>query len=181
MLTGGGVERVSAPTIGADAAALVMHDLGIGDDGRLLLEREARDTWENAAKSKALAGSEARRALAAGDFGLAHAASHGGFSHRAGLSGRAMARGLPDGRLGETPCGSFPFESPAEGLAADSTWPSTNGWGFSPTVCPVVATMFSRTAELPTVNFRPAVGVATSFGVHAGATPSYPFSVIAPS
>ena len=54
VLTGGGVELVSAPTIGADAAALVMHDLGIGDDGRLLLEREARNTWENAVKTKAL-------------------------------------------------------------------------------------------------------------------------------
>jgi len=55
VLTGGSAEVLSAPTIGADAAELVMRDLGVNDD-RLLLEREARDTWENAVKSKALAG-----------------------------------------------------------------------------------------------------------------------------
>jgi uncharacterized SAM-binding protein YcdF (DUF218 family) len=55
VLTGGSAEVLSAPTIGADAAGLVMRDLGVGDD-RLLLEREARDTWENAVKSKALVG-----------------------------------------------------------------------------------------------------------------------------
>jgi len=53
VLTGGSAEVLSAPTIGADAAGLVMRDLGVSDD-RLLLEREARDTWENAFKSKAL-------------------------------------------------------------------------------------------------------------------------------
>jgi uncharacterized SAM-binding protein YcdF (DUF218 family) len=53
VLTGGSAEILSTPTIGADAAALVLRDLGISDD-RLLLEREARDTWENAIKTKKL-------------------------------------------------------------------------------------------------------------------------------
>jgi uncharacterized SAM-binding protein YcdF (DUF218 family) len=53
VLTGGSAEVLSAPFIGADAAGLVLRDLGIGDR-RLLLEREARDTWENAVKTKAL-------------------------------------------------------------------------------------------------------------------------------
>ena len=43
--------------VGADAMDLVLHDLGVGED-RVLLEREARDTWENAAKTKALVGSK---------------------------------------------------------------------------------------------------------------------------
>jgi uncharacterized SAM-binding protein YcdF (DUF218 family) len=51
VLTGGSAEILSAPTIGADAAALVLRDIGISGD-RLLLEREARDTWENAIKTK---------------------------------------------------------------------------------------------------------------------------------
>jgi uncharacterized SAM-binding protein YcdF (DUF218 family) len=53
VLTGGSAEILSTPTIGADAAALVLRDLGISGD-RLLLEREARDTWENAIKTKKL-------------------------------------------------------------------------------------------------------------------------------
>ena len=55
MLTSGAIEIVSAPDVGADAIEVVLRDLGIGED-RLLREREARDTWENAAKSKALVG-----------------------------------------------------------------------------------------------------------------------------
>ena len=55
VLTSGAIEIVSKPSVGADAMEVVLRDLGIGE-GRLLLEREARDTWENAAKSKALAG-----------------------------------------------------------------------------------------------------------------------------
>ena len=55
VLTSGAIEIVSAPSVGADAIEIVLRDLGI-EEGRLLLEREARDTWENAAKSKALAG-----------------------------------------------------------------------------------------------------------------------------
>ena len=57
VLTSGAIEIVSKPTVGADAMDLVLHDLGVGED-RVLLEREARDTWENAAKTKALVGSK---------------------------------------------------------------------------------------------------------------------------
>jgi uncharacterized SAM-binding protein YcdF (DUF218 family) len=55
VLTSGAIEIVSAPTAGADAIEIILRDLGIGED-RLFLERRARDTWENAAKSKALVG-----------------------------------------------------------------------------------------------------------------------------
>jgi uncharacterized SAM-binding protein YcdF (DUF218 family) len=55
VVTSGAVEIVSAPDVGTDAIEVVLRDLGIGED-RLLREREARDTWENAAKSKALVG-----------------------------------------------------------------------------------------------------------------------------
>ena len=55
VLTSGAIEIVSKPTVGADAMDLVLRDLGVGED-RVLLEREARDTWENAAKTKALVG-----------------------------------------------------------------------------------------------------------------------------
>ncbi len=48
VFTGGSVEVFSAPTIGADAAKLVLNDLGIQGAGRLILEREARNTWQNA-------------------------------------------------------------------------------------------------------------------------------------
>lgn len=54
VFTGGATEILSAPTIGADAAGHVLEDLGLAAD-RLLLERKARNTWENAVYSKAIA------------------------------------------------------------------------------------------------------------------------------
>jgi uncharacterized SAM-binding protein YcdF (DUF218 family) len=55
VFTGGAIEIFTGPTIGADAAAIVLHDIGVGSDDRLLLERKARNTWENAVYSKDLA------------------------------------------------------------------------------------------------------------------------------
>lgn len=54
IFSGGSTEILSAPTIGADAARIVLSDLGI-DGERLLFERRARNTWENALFSKVLA------------------------------------------------------------------------------------------------------------------------------
>jgi len=54
VFTGGAIEILTAPTIGADAAGRVLEDIGLGGD-RLLLERKARTTWENAVYAKALA------------------------------------------------------------------------------------------------------------------------------
>jgi uncharacterized SAM-binding protein YcdF (DUF218 family) len=54
VFTGGAIELLTAPTVGAEAAGRVLHDIGLGDD-RLLLERKARTTWENAVYAKALA------------------------------------------------------------------------------------------------------------------------------
>jgi uncharacterized SAM-binding protein YcdF (DUF218 family) len=53
VLTSGAIQIVSAPNVGADEMDFVLRDLGVGED-RLVLEREARDTWENAVKTKAL-------------------------------------------------------------------------------------------------------------------------------
>jgi uncharacterized SAM-binding protein YcdF (DUF218 family) len=52
VFTSGATEILTAPTIGADAAALVLRDFGV--EGRLILERKARNTWENAVYAKAL-------------------------------------------------------------------------------------------------------------------------------
>jgi uncharacterized SAM-binding protein YcdF (DUF218 family) len=54
LFTGGSVETLGAPTVEADAAGAVLRDLGIGTD-RLLIERSARNTVENAAFAKQLA------------------------------------------------------------------------------------------------------------------------------
>ena len=54
LFTGGSVEILREATVGADAAAIVLRDLGIADD-RLIVERKARNTEENAALAKALA------------------------------------------------------------------------------------------------------------------------------
>jgi len=54
VYSGGASEILRGPTIGADAAAITLRDL-IADGGdRLLLERKARNTWENAVYTKAL-------------------------------------------------------------------------------------------------------------------------------
>jgi uncharacterized SAM-binding protein YcdF (DUF218 family) len=54
LFTGGSVEILSEPTVEADAAGIVLRDLGI-EGSRLVLERKARNTEENAALAKALA------------------------------------------------------------------------------------------------------------------------------
>jgi uncharacterized SAM-binding protein YcdF (DUF218 family) len=54
VFTGGAVEIVSAPKVGADAARAIFADLGLAEGGRLVLEQKARDTWENAVLAKAL-------------------------------------------------------------------------------------------------------------------------------
>lgn len=51
--TGGAIEIIGQPTIGADAAAIILTDLGV-DSERVLLERRARNTWENAVNTQAL-------------------------------------------------------------------------------------------------------------------------------
>jgi len=52
VFTGGAIEIIGTPAIGAEAARTVLDDLGVG--GRLALESRARDTWENALHTKAL-------------------------------------------------------------------------------------------------------------------------------
>lgn len=54
LFTGGSVEILRAPTVEADAAGIVLRDLGVAAD-RLILERAARNTAENAALAKELA------------------------------------------------------------------------------------------------------------------------------
>jgi uncharacterized SAM-binding protein YcdF (DUF218 family) len=54
VFTGGAIEIFSEPTVGADAAAIVLRDLGVGRD-RLILERRARNTAENAILAKQIA------------------------------------------------------------------------------------------------------------------------------
>jgi len=53
--TGGAIEFLTASKVGADAARAIFTDLGLPEGERLLLERKARDTWENAVLVKALA------------------------------------------------------------------------------------------------------------------------------
>jgi uncharacterized SAM-binding protein YcdF (DUF218 family) len=54
VFTGGSVEILSEATVEADAAGIVLRDLGIASD-RLILERKARNTAENATLAKQLA------------------------------------------------------------------------------------------------------------------------------
>jgi uncharacterized SAM-binding protein YcdF (DUF218 family) len=54
LFTGGSVGTLGAPTVEADAAGAVLRDLGISAD-RLLIERSARNTVENAVFAKQLA------------------------------------------------------------------------------------------------------------------------------
>ena len=54
VFTGGGIEIIGSPKIGADAARAIFRDLGLAEGDRLLLETKARDTWENAINVKAL-------------------------------------------------------------------------------------------------------------------------------
>lgn len=53
VYTGGAAEILFAPMVEADAAKLVLQDFGVGGD-RLVLEPNARNTWENAVYTKAL-------------------------------------------------------------------------------------------------------------------------------
>ena len=54
VFTSGSVEILDAPTIGADAGGLVLEDLGISGQDRLILERRSRNTWQNAVYTKEL-------------------------------------------------------------------------------------------------------------------------------
>jgi uncharacterized SAM-binding protein YcdF (DUF218 family) len=54
VFTGGSVEILTRPTVGADAARAILGDLGLVEGERLLLETKARDTWENAVLTHAL-------------------------------------------------------------------------------------------------------------------------------
>lgn len=54
VFSGGSTNIVLGPAIGSDAGAMVLEDLGL-DEGRLLLERRARNTFENALFTKELA------------------------------------------------------------------------------------------------------------------------------
>jgi uncharacterized SAM-binding protein YcdF (DUF218 family) len=54
VFTGGAIEIIGSPKIGADAARAIFRDLGLVEGDRLLLETKARDTWENAVYVKAL-------------------------------------------------------------------------------------------------------------------------------
>jgi len=54
IFTGGAREIIAQPTIGADAAGVILHDLGIAPE-RVTLERNARTTFENAVLTKELA------------------------------------------------------------------------------------------------------------------------------
>jgi uncharacterized SAM-binding protein YcdF (DUF218 family) len=56
VFTSGATEILLAPTIGADAGGSVLRDFGLDEGGRLLLERKARNTWENAVYTKELVG-----------------------------------------------------------------------------------------------------------------------------
>jgi uncharacterized SAM-binding protein YcdF (DUF218 family) len=54
VFTSGSVAILTAPTIGADAGGMILDDLGIGGQDRLILERKSRNTWQNAVYTKAL-------------------------------------------------------------------------------------------------------------------------------
>jgi uncharacterized SAM-binding protein YcdF (DUF218 family) len=54
VFTGGSIEILTRPTIGADAARAILGDLGLVEGERLVLETKARDTWENAVFTRAL-------------------------------------------------------------------------------------------------------------------------------
>jgi uncharacterized SAM-binding protein YcdF (DUF218 family) len=54
LFSGGSVEILREPTVEADAAGMVLRDLGVGSE-RLILERKARNTAENATLAKQIA------------------------------------------------------------------------------------------------------------------------------
>jgi uncharacterized SAM-binding protein YcdF (DUF218 family) len=54
VFTGGSIEILREPTVGPDAAGTVLRDLGVGSD-RLILERKARNTAENAILAQQIA------------------------------------------------------------------------------------------------------------------------------
>jgi uncharacterized SAM-binding protein YcdF (DUF218 family) len=54
VFTGGAVNILYAPTIGAEGARRILQDFDLGDPRRLILESKARTTWENAVYTKAL-------------------------------------------------------------------------------------------------------------------------------
>jgi uncharacterized SAM-binding protein YcdF (DUF218 family) len=54
VFTGASIGLFTATSTGADAAKLILRDFGIEDSNRLLIEKKARSTWENALYTKEL-------------------------------------------------------------------------------------------------------------------------------
>jgi uncharacterized SAM-binding protein YcdF (DUF218 family) len=54
VFTGGSIEILFAPTVGAEAASRILQDFDLGDPRRIVLEAKARNTWENAVFTKEL-------------------------------------------------------------------------------------------------------------------------------
>jgi uncharacterized SAM-binding protein YcdF (DUF218 family) len=54
VFSGGALEIFSKPMITAEAAAMVFEDIGLPGDDRVILERKARNTWQNAVYTKEL-------------------------------------------------------------------------------------------------------------------------------
>ena len=95
IFSGGSANLISKDAKEADYAGAAFESLGVSPE-RLTMERQARNTLENAEFSKALAAPEKQRSMAAGDVGLPYAPIRRGISkgwvcHRA-LSGRLADR-----------------------------------------------------------------------------------------
>ncbi len=54
VFTGASIGIFTSSTTGADAAKLILRDFGIEEASRLVIEKRARNTWENALYTKAL-------------------------------------------------------------------------------------------------------------------------------
>lgn len=110
--TGGAIERLSASKVGADAARAIFTDLGLPEGDRLVLERKARDTWENAVFVKALTRPKA------GERWLLVTSAW----HMPRAIGAFRKAGFPvepwpvDYRTASLWDGLRPFEAPADGL-----------------------------------------------------------------
>ena len=92
VFSGGSANLVSNDAREADFAGAIFESLGV-DKSRLIMERQSRNTQENAEFSKALVSAEGGRAMVAGDFGLSYAAV-GRSVPKSGICGRALSGGL---------------------------------------------------------------------------------------
>ena len=54
VFTGASIGILTDTSTGADAAKLILRDFGIEETNRLIIEKKARNTWENALYAKAL-------------------------------------------------------------------------------------------------------------------------------